>query len=38
LPGSGAELRDFPLYVQRVKFFPEVPEHEAVTDAFLPLK
>jgi len=38
LPHSGEELRDFPLYVQRLKFFPEVPEHEAVTDAFLPLK
>jgi len=38
LPGSGEELRDFPLYFQRVKFFPDVPEHEAVTDIFLPLK
>jgi AraC family transcriptional regulator len=38
LPHSGEELRDFPLYVQRLKFFPEVPEHEAVTDAYLPLK
>ena len=38
LPHSGEELRDFPLYVRRVQFFPEVPEHEAVTDAFLPLK
>lgn len=38
LPQSGAELRDFPPYVQRVRFFPEVPEHEAVTDAFLPLQ
>lgn len=38
LPASGEELRDFPLFFQRVKFFPEVPEHEAVTDIFLPLK
>lgn len=38
LPDSGEELRDFPLYFQRVKFFPDVPEHEAVTDIFLPLK
>jgi AraC family transcriptional regulator len=38
LPQSGEELRDFPLYVQRVAFFPDVPEHEAVIDAFLPLK
>ncbi len=38
LPGSGEEPRDFPLYLQRVRFFPEVPEHESVTDVFLPLK
>ena len=38
LPQSGEELRDFPLYLQRVRFFPEVAEHEAVTDVFLPLK
>lgn len=38
LPASGEELRDFPLYCQRLSFFPEVPEHEAVTDLFLPLR
>lgn len=38
LPKSGEEPRDFPLFVQRVKFFPDVPEHEAVTDVFLPLR
>ncbi len=38
LPQSGEELRDFPLFCQRVSFFPDVPEHEAVTDIFLPLK
>jgi len=38
LPASDEELRDFPLYVQRVKFFPDVPEHEAIVDIFLPLK
>lgn len=37
LPESGEELRDFPLFVQRVKFYPDVPEHEAVVDIFLPL-
>lgn len=37
LPQSGEALRDFPLYFQRVRFFPDVPEHEAVTDVFLPL-
>lgn len=38
LPGSGEELRDFPLYFQRIRFFPDVPEHEAVTDVFLPIQ
>lgn len=38
LPESGEEPRDFPLYCQRVSFFPDVPEHEAITDLFLPLK
>jgi AraC family transcriptional regulator len=38
LPASGEEPRDFPLYLQRVRFFPDVAEHEAITDIFLPLK
>lgn len=38
LPASGEELRDYPLFLQRVTFFPDVPEHEAVKDVFLPLK
>ena len=38
LPLSGEETRDFPLYLQRISFFPDVPEHEAITDIFLPLK
>lgn len=38
LPTSGEEPRDFPLFLQRVRFFPDVPEHEAVTDVLLPLK
>lgn len=38
LPRSGEELRDFPLFAQRVTFFPDVPEGEAVTDLFLPLR
>ena len=37
LPQSGEELRDFPVFVQRVSFFPDVPEHLAVTEVFLPL-
>jgi AraC family transcriptional regulator len=37
LPDSGAQLRDFPVFFQRVSFVPEVAAHEAVTDVFLPL-
>lgn len=37
LPASGEETRDFPLFMQRVKFFPEVADSEAVTDIYLPL-
>jgi AraC family transcriptional regulator len=38
LPGSGEELRDFPLFIQRVAFFPDMPDSEAVTDIYLPLR
>ncbi len=38
LPGSGEEARDFPLYCQRISFYPDVSEHEAITDLFLPLR
>jgi AraC family transcriptional regulator len=38
LPASGEEAHDFPIYCQRLSFFPEVPEHEAVAELFLPLK
>jgi len=34
LPSSGEELRDFPVFLQRIKFFPDVPESEAVIDIF----
>lgn len=37
LPTSGETVRDFPLFVQRVRFFPDVPEHEATSDIYLPL-
>ncbi|HLO76934.1 MAG TPA: GyrI-like domain-containing protein [Magnetospirillum sp.] len=37
LPASGEALRDFPVYAQRVAFFPEVAESQAVTDIYLPL-
>jgi len=38
LPASGEELRDFPLYMQRVTFFPDVSDSEAITDIYLPLR
>jgi AraC family transcriptional regulator len=38
LPASGEEARDFPLFCQRVTFYPDVAEHETITDLFLPLK
>lgn len=37
LPQSGEEARDFPLFLQRVRFAPEVPEHESEIDFYLPL-
>jgi AraC family transcriptional regulator len=37
LPTSGEELRDFPFFCQRVSYFPDVAEHSAVTDLFVPL-
>lgn len=37
LPASGEELRDFPCYFHYLNFFPEVAEHELVTDIYLPL-
>ena len=38
LEQSGEELRDFPLFFERIRFFPDVPEHEMITDIYLPLK
>lgn len=37
LPASGETRRDAPLFFQRLAFFPDVPEHEAVTAVYLPL-
>jgi AraC family transcriptional regulator len=37
LPASGETPRDFPLFMQRVKFFPDVADGEAITDIYLPL-
>ncbi len=38
LPESGEDLRDFPLYFHYLKLMPETPEHELITDIYLPLK
>jgi AraC family transcriptional regulator len=38
LPASGEEPRDFPLFCQRISIYPDVPEHETVTDLFLPIE
>ncbi|TFF20468.1 helix-turn-helix domain-containing protein [Jiella endophytica] len=38
LPRSGEDVRDFPIYCQRLSFFPDVAEHETMADLFLPLK
>lgn len=38
LDETQAELRDFPLFFERVHFFPDVPQHQAVTDIYLPIK
>jgi len=38
LPESGEELRDFPCYFHYINLFPEVAEHELITDIYLPLK
>ncbi len=38
LEQSGEKLRDFPLFFERVSFFPEVLESKMVTDIYLPLE
>jgi AraC family transcriptional regulator len=38
LATSGEQVRDAPLYVRRVAFFPDVPEHAAVSDVVVPLE
>lgn len=37
LPASGYQLRDFPLVLERISFFPDVAECQAITDIYLPL-
>ncbi len=38
LPESGEELRDFPIFFHYLNLIPETPEHELITDIYLPLK
>ncbi|CCN80589.1 putative Transcriptional regulator, AraC family [Vibrio nigripulchritudo SFn27] len=38
LPESGETLRDFPCFFHYQNFFPEVDEHELVTDVYLPIE
>jgi len=38
LKQSNEELRDFPLFFERISFFPEVPEQQMITDIYLPIK
>ena len=38
LPQSGEELRDFPCFFHYLNLVYEVPEHELLTDIYLPLK
>ena len=38
LPASGEELRNFPLFFHYLNLKPETPEHELLTDIYLPLK
>lgn len=37
VPAQGEAVGEAPIFFQRVRFFPDVPEHEAVTDVFVPL-
>jgi AraC family transcriptional regulator len=38
LPASGQQLRDFPLFLERIRFFPDVPEHQSEFAVYLPLQ
>lgn len=38
LPRSGEELRDYPMFAERLSLFPEVPENQAITEILLPLR
>jgi AraC family transcriptional regulator len=38
LPQSGEEPGDFPLFLERLAFFPDVAEHEVVVEIYLPVR
>ena len=38
LNDSSFTLRDFPIFFERVTFFPEVTENELITDVYLPIE
>ena len=38
LPASGEMLRDAPLVIRRISLFPDVVEHEAESEIFLPVQ
>ena len=37
LIGTKFEVRDFPIFLERVSFYPEVSENEMITDIYLPI-
>jgi AraC family transcriptional regulator len=37
MPQTGETPGDYPLFLQRIAFFPDVPAHEAITDIYVPL-
>lgn len=38
LPNSGYQVADFPLFLERITFFPEVPESQAQSTLYLPIQ
>ena len=37
LPNSGETTRDFPVFFHYLNLYPQVPEHELITDIYLPI-
>ncbi|MEX2961226.1 GyrI-like domain-containing protein [Microbulbifer sp. TYP-18] len=38
LAKSDYQLRDFPVFLERISFFPEITENEIITDIYLPIE